>query len=143
RLVDAAYAADPAGCGRLDDIEHVIVLIQENRSFDHYFGTYRGVAGFSDPHAVHGVFAQRGYQPGRGPTPDGHLYPFHIDTAKLSLPGMCINNIDHSWETQHHAWNGGRLDSFVNAHLSANQRTAPLTMGYYARGDLPFYYALA
>src|SRR5216684_5117062 len=39
----------PAVCSKLTDIEHVVILIQENRSFDHYFGSYRGVSGFSDP----------------------------------------------------------------------------------------------
>src|SRR5213596_1099628 len=42
-----ALAMSPK-CGQLTDIEHVVILIQENRSFDHYFGTYRGVRGFSD-----------------------------------------------------------------------------------------------
>src|ERR1700757_5183400 len=38
----------PSSCSKLTDIEHVVILIQENRSFDHYFGSYRGVHGFSD-----------------------------------------------------------------------------------------------
>jgi len=39
----------PSSCSKLTDIEHVVILIQENRSFDHYFGSYRAVRGFSDP----------------------------------------------------------------------------------------------
>jgi phospholipase C len=42
----------PSVCSKLTDIEHVIILIQENRSFDHYFGSYRGVRGFSDRSAA-------------------------------------------------------------------------------------------
>ena len=42
----------PSGCSKLTDIEHVVILIQENRSFDHYFGSYRGVRGFSDQSAA-------------------------------------------------------------------------------------------
>ncbi len=38
--------------GTIQDIEHIVILMQENRSFDHYFGTLRGVRGFSDPHPV-------------------------------------------------------------------------------------------
>jgi phospholipase C len=38
--------------GTIDDVEHVVFLMQENRSFDHYFGTLRGVRGFADPHPV-------------------------------------------------------------------------------------------
>jgi phospholipase C len=43
----ARALADSPKCGRLEDIEHVVILVQENRSFDHYFGTYRGVRGFT------------------------------------------------------------------------------------------------
>src|SRR5438105_14294557 len=74
----------PPRCGRLDDIEHVVILVQENRSFDHYFGTYRGVTGFADPNVLLltdgsglSVFAQPGYP---GGFDGGHLYPFHLDS---------------------------------------------------------------
>src|SRR5581483_7585155 len=59
-FVKAALAA-PATCGSLSDIEHVVILVQENRSFDHYFGTYPGVSGFQDSAALPGVFSQPGY----------------------------------------------------------------------------------
>src|SRR5438067_7374903 len=63
-------------CGSLNDIEHVIFLVQENRSFDHYFGAYKGVRGYSDPNALPGVFDQPGYPvAGFG----GELLPFHIN----------------------------------------------------------------
>jgi len=38
--------------GSIADVEHIVILVQENRSFDHYFGTLRGVRGFGDPRAV-------------------------------------------------------------------------------------------
>jgi phospholipase C len=38
----------PSACSKLTDIKHVVIIVQENRSFDHYFGSYRGVRGFSD-----------------------------------------------------------------------------------------------
>jgi len=41
-----------SACSKLTDIEHVVILIQENRSFDHYFGSYRGVRGYSDQHGI-------------------------------------------------------------------------------------------
>jgi len=142
-LVRAAMSA-PKQCGRLTDIEHVVILIQENRSFDNYFGTYRGVRGFSDRKALKppgggSVFAQPGYnKPGFG----GHLYPFHLDTEHAN--GECTNDIDHSWAPQHGYWNGGRMDSFVSEHLKVDgAANGPLTMGYYTREDLRFYYALA
>src|SRR5262245_12130313 len=64
----ARALAAPERCGRLTDVEHVVILIQENRSFDHYFGSYRGVRGFGDRRALLltdgsglTVFAQPGY----------------------------------------------------------------------------------
>jgi phospholipase C len=135
--VAAALAAAPR-CGRLRDIEHVVILVQENRSFDHYFGSYRAVAGFQDPLAPPGVFSQQGY-PAAGY--GGVLQPFHIDTNN---GGECTSDINHSWGPQHAYWNGGRLDRFVSGHVAVDgQTTGALTMGYYTRADLEFYYAVA
>src|SRR3954447_4474974 len=60
-VIERAFAADPCGTGSLSDIEHFVFLMQENRSFDHYFGTLSGVRGFDDPGALPGVFKQKGY----------------------------------------------------------------------------------
>ncbi len=137
--------ANPPSCGSLNDIQHVVILIQENRSFDHYFGSYRGVAGFADPSALTlndgsglKVFAQPGYPGGF----DGdHLYPFHLDSFHN---GECTNDINHSWGPQHTYWDGGAMDGFVSGHLAVDgSANGPLTMGYYTRADLSFYYALA
>jgi phospholipase C len=143
-LIAKALAAPPS-CGSLSDIQHVIILVQENRSFDHLFGSYRGVTGFADPNALPltdgsglNVFAQPGYPGGY----DGdHLYPFHIDSYNN---GECTNDIDHSWGPQHTYWDNGKMDGFVTGHIAADgSANGPLTMGYYARKDLDFYYALA
>jgi len=146
RLVGRALAQSTGGCGSLGDIGHIVILIQENRSFDHYFGSYRGVSGFADPNVLAlgdgsglSVFAQPGYPGGYD---GGHLYPFHLDST--SQQGECTNDIDHSWPTQHGAWNGGAMDKFLVEHLASNgAQNGPLTMGYYTRADLGFYYALA
>src|SRR5581483_11822067 len=98
-----AALASPTRCGaKLTDIEHVVFFIQENRSFDHYFGSYRGVQGFADPHPQRltdgsglSVFAQPGY-PASGF--GGHLYPFRLD---VSHNGECVHDIDHDWGPQH------------------------------------------
>jgi phospholipase C len=140
-LVDA-LAATPQ-CGRLHEIEHVVILIQENRSFDCYFGTYRGVAGFSDPTVLvqpdgRPIFQQPGYNV---PGYDGHLFPFRLDT--VTKTGECTNDITHNWGPQHQAWNSGAMDAWVTTHVAADPVNGPLTMGYYTRQDLPFYHALA
>jgi len=121
--------------GRLSDIEHVVILIQENRSFDHYFGTYPGVRGFADRHG-RSAFTQRGYtKPGHG----GRLLPFHLDTHGQP---QCTQDITHEWGAQHRSWDHGRMDRFVKEHL-ASDRDGALTMGYYRRHDIDFYYRLA
>src|SRR6202171_2560257 len=72
----AASLPVPAVCSKLTDIDHVVILIQENRSFDHYFGSYRGVHGFSDQSMA---FQQPDPANTTNP-PVGALLPFHLDT---------------------------------------------------------------
>ncbi|HEX4620858.1 MAG TPA: alkaline phosphatase family protein, partial [Myxococcaceae bacterium] len=113
----------------------------ENRSFDHYFGTYKGVRGFADPAAIRqadgsSIFAQR---TGAG---DTRQLPFHLKT--VGGQGECTNDIGHSWGTQHTSWDQGLMDRWMMAHIADDGPVdAPLTMGYYNREDLPFHYALA
>ena len=151
RLIDTALAAATAN-GSLSDIKHFVILMQENRSFDHYFGTLSGVRGFADPNvptqtvggASYPVFDQFGYQPGTGVTSTGYIQPFRLLNDPPLEEGQTTNDIDHSWAGQHNSWNGGRMDSFITSHLSTDGATnGPVTMGYYTRADLPFYYALA
>jgi len=127
----------PSVCSKLTDIEHVIIFIQENRSFDHYFGSYRGVRGFSDQSLAF-------QQPDPANTTDppvGALLPFHLDTSKTNA--ACTHDITHDWVPQHQSWNSGAMDGFVTSRLPITPNDAVLTMGYYTRADLPFYYAVA
>ena len=141
-IIERAYAADPAGSGSLGDIEHVVLLMQENRSFDHYFGTMSGVRGFDDASPA---FRQRGYQPGTGPSADGYLSPFRLNTTHgLTLDGEVINDPNHDWGTQHRAWHGGAMDQWVATHLATDGPVnGPVVMGYYTRADVPVHRALA
>ena len=127
----------PSGCAKITDIEHVVILTQENRSFDHYFGSYRGVRGFSDSSAAF-------QQPDSSNTtiaPVGTLLPFHLDTTQVDA--ACTHDISHDWVPQHQSWDNGKMDGFVNSRLPINSSDALLTMGYYTRADIPYYYALA
>jgi phospholipase C len=139
-LARAAASTKPAGSD-LGAIEHVVFFMQENRSFDHYFGTYPGVRGFDDhPAGSLGAFSQR-WPGGRDKT----LLPFHLDSA--SGIGECTFDLDHSWPGQH-ACRGAKGDNsaFVSTHTQAKYegpKQGTLTMGYYRRSDLPYYYALA
>ncbi|MFB7724092.1 phospholipase C [Nocardia sp. NPDC056100] len=141
-IIERAYAADPAGMGGLGDIEHFVLLMQENRSFDHYFGTLSGVRGFDDPSPA---WNQYGYAPGVGPTADGFINPFRLDTERgPSLDGECINDPDHTWAGMHKAWNNGRNDGWMPMSIaSVGAANGPAAMGYYTRADIPVHHDLA
>ena len=141
-VIERAHAVDPAGTGSLSDIEHFVFLMQENRSFDHYFGTLSGVRGFDDASES---FKQYGYQPGVGPSATGYVNPFRLDTARgTTLQGVAINDPTHNWGPQHRSWNGGRMDRWVAEHLRQDgPENGPVVMGYYTRADIPVHYALA
>ena len=143
-LIEKATAATAGPNATLGDIEHVVFLMQENRSFDHYFGTLSGVRGYSDPAAAPHVFDQFGYRPGKGPDPTGYLQPFHLLSDPPLTDGQTTNDISHNWAPQHQSWNGGAMDRFVTAHLAADGvKNGLVSMGYFNRSDLAFYYALA
>ncbi|MEU3503575.1 alkaline phosphatase family protein [Streptomyces hundungensis] len=137
---EAVAAGRPRG-GSLRDVKHVVMLMQENRSFDHYFGTLSGVRGFRDPDALklpngRSVF----YQPD-AVNPRGYLLPFHLDTRSTSA--QAIPSTSHAWAVQHQAWNGGAMDQWLPAHRKADGANGPYVMGYYTREDIPFQFALA
>jgi phospholipase C len=118
--------------GDLSDLEHVVILMQENRSFDHYFGTLRGVRGFADPRPL---LRPGGSSVFRQPLAEGSaevLTPFHLDAASTSA--QSLRSLDHSWKGTHDLWKWH--DAWVPTK-------SPLTMGYFTRADLPFYHALA
>ncbi|HEX3928759.1 MAG TPA: alkaline phosphatase family protein [Gemmatimonadales bacterium] len=134
-------AQTPRQPASLRDIKHLVVLMQENRSFDHYFGTMAGVRGFDDPHALkldggRSVF----YQPD-AENPVGYVLPFHLDTQATSA--QKIPSTSHSWSVQHSAWNNGKMDNWLLAHRKADGVNGPYVMGYYTRADIPFQFALA
>jgi phospholipase C len=144
RVVEQAAAAVPTQHAPLSDIKHVVYLMMENRSFDHYFGTMAGVRGFGDKNAIPGVFRQAGYTPGKGPDPHGHLPPFHLDTKDLASYAECVDDITHDWAPQHLSRNGGKMDGWLTTHLKQDGPSiGPLTMGYYEQPDIPLYRALA
>jgi phospholipase C len=127
--------------GSLRDIKHIVLLMQENRSFDHYFGTLAGVRGFGDPDALTLSTGQSVFhQPDPG-HPNGYMLPFHLDTRTSSA--QKIPSTSHAWAVQHDAWNGGRMDNWMPAHRKADGAKAPYVMGYHTRDDIPFQFALA
>ena len=133
----SSLGAPSLPCSKVTGIEHVVILIQENRSFDHYFGSYRGVRGFSDRSAAF----QQADSANTTNSPLGALLPFHLDTSATNA--ACTPDITHDWVPQHQSWNNGAMNQFVSSRLPINSNDAVLSMGYYTRADLPYYYALA
>jgi phospholipase C len=134
-----------SSCASLSDIQHVIIFIQENRSFDHYFGTLRGVRGFADPDAIiqsNGlpVFYQND-PANTSSAPVGTLLPLHLNT--LTTDASCTHDVTHDWVPQHQSWNNGLMDAFARVHAQVDGKYGDLTMAYYNELDLPYYYAVA
>ncbi len=136
-----ALAIDPAAQSTFYDAEHVVILMQENRSFDHAFGALKGVRGFLDKRAFvkqdgHSVFFQK--------NDDGkYASPARLDLRNTKSTWM--SSLPHSWADQQKALNKGKYDQWLQAKASGNKdyKNIPLTLGYYNREDLPFYYQLA
>jgi phospholipase C len=118
--------------GSIQDVEHVVILMQENRAFDHYFGCLKGVRGYDDPRAISLPGGKAVWLQPTAPGADDHVAPFRLDARKTSAETM--NSLDHSWKGSHEAWK--RHDNWIKAKT-------PMTMGYFTRDDIPFYYALA
>ena len=130
--------AAPPRCGHLSDIEHVVIFIQENRSFDHYFGTYRGVRGFDDTAGRRRLLPAG--LPGRRATAATCCRSISTRTPTASAPTTSPTTGARSTA----AGTAAAMDGFVREHLAAEGiENGPLTMGYYTRADLPFYHALA
>jgi phospholipase C len=117
--------------GTLNDVEHVVILMQENRSFDHYFGTLPGVRGFSDritiplPGGRH-VWQQQGES--------RLVLPYHLDSKRGNA--QRVSGTPHSWVDEQSAWDNGRMSAWPTYKT-------PTSMGYYRRHELPFQFALA
>ena len=148
--------------GSLKDVKHVVIHMQENRSFDHYFGTLAGVTGFGDPNALtqtdttppfdtvggKSIFFQ--YDPHN---PDGYLLPFHLDTQRTS--SQAIPSTSHAWTFQHESLNitvgstpgaptTALNNNWIPSHFTADgAKNYWYVMGYYERQDIPFHFALA
>jgi phospholipase C len=120
--------------GSINDVEHVVFMMQENRSFDHYFGALRGVRGFGDPRAVKLPSGKSVWHQPDTNNPDGFELPFHPGAPNLGL--QFLEDLAHDWTTGHDAWNGGAYDQWI-----PNKGTA--TMAHLVRSDIPYHYALA
>lgn len=136
-----AFAIDPAPGSTYLDAEHIVFLMQENRSFDHTYGTLQGVRGFNDPRAIRLPGNNRVWLQSNK---EGETYcPFRLDIKDSKATWM--SSLPHAWDNQVDARNNGKYDKWLDTKRSGYQEYAgmPLTLGYYTRQDIPFYYSLA
>ena len=117
--------------GTIRDVEHIVILTQENRGFDHYFGSLRGVRGFGDPRPA---LLPSGKPVWHQPNGNSEVLPFHPTAPNLGAQFMV--GTEHGWNRGHAAWNGGKYDQWI-------PNKGVQTMAYMTRADIPFHYALA
>ncbi|MEI9920415.1 MAG: phospholipase C, phosphocholine-specific [Bacteroidota bacterium] len=136
-----AFEINPAAGTTFLDAEHVVILMQENRSFDHCYGTLNGVRGFNDPRAIR---LPNGKPVWYQTNEKGQTYaPFRLNIKETNATWM--GSLPHGWTDQTDARNNGRCDQWLVAKKSGHKeyKEMPLTMGFYTREDVPFYYSLA
>ncbi|MBV8501208.1 MAG: phospholipase C, phosphocholine-specific [Paucibacter sp.] len=119
--------------GTLADVGHVVILMQENRSFDHYFGTLNGVRGFGDRFTIPLPEGRQVWQQARNDKGE-QLMPFHLDGSKGNA--QRAHGAPHTWVDSHKAWGDGRLQEWPRYKTAAS-------MAYMKAEEVPFQFALA
>ncbi|MGY8527444.1 phosphocholine-specific phospholipase C [Paracidovorax citrulli] len=118
--------------GTIMDVQHVVILMQENRSFDQYFGTLRGVRGFGDRFTIPMPNGRKVWQQERK---DGSVItPYHLDGTANNA--QRVAGTPHSWIDSQDAWDDGRMSRWPVAKTDTS-------MGYYREQEIPFQFALA
>lgn len=109
-------------------IKHVIVVMKENRSFDHIFGALGAMQ--PDAETFSAAFTN--------PDPHGFaVAPYHLNTTCLQT------DPPHQWQAMHDQVNGGRMDNYARVAGADSGTEGWFVLGYYDEHDLPFYYWLA
>jgi phospholipase C len=135
-LTAIAAPTASSATGTIADVKHIVVLMQENRSFDHYFGSLKGLRGFADRSTIP---LPGGFSVFNQPNGGGRQFPFPLrgSASDAETLAQCQGDIAHSWSDQHAAWHNGKLDNWMAAKNKIG------CLGYLDRGDLPVHYALA
>lgn len=135
-LIDRARAIPAARrTGTVRDVRHIVVHMQENRSFDHYFGMLNGVRGFGDPRPLRLPGGRSVWAQPSAEHSDGHVLPYHGDSH--TSRSFKVDGADQSHVENMHIFNRGRYDRWGHTGELHNR------LLHYGPGDLPFYYALA
>jgi len=121
--------------GTIKDVKHVVLLMLENRSFDSYFGTYKGVRGYGDRFVLPAPNGQNiFYQTYTKTTPVSTYTPYHLDETKGNA--QRAGGTPHTWSDAQAGWDHGRMYKWPDAKTH-------LSLGYYEDAEVPFQRALA
>jgi phospholipase C len=140
-VIQKALAIHPEPGSTFYDAEHIVFLMQENRSFDHIYGHLQGVRGYNDPRAVQ---LPNGNRVWLQTNKEGETFaPFRLDVKDTRAAWM--GSLPHGWSDQTDARNDGKYDRWLEVKQTHRKDYAgmPLTMGFGERADFPFYYSLA
>ncbi|CCE80555.1 Piso0_003674 [Millerozyma farinosa CBS 7064] len=122
--------------GDLGDIKHVVLFMQENRAFDHYYGTMAGVRGFQDPNALKRKDNSTVWQQPTGKKESKYLLPFYLNEDKdYAESNQCSLFGSNDWTPNHKAWNNGTIDGWVTGN-------SPYSWSYFKRGDIPTHFSI-
>ena len=126
----------------LSQVKHLVFLMQENRSFDHYFGTFPGARGSTTRPRSGCPPAGRSSSSPTRPTPTATSSPGTCPPSPPAPPA--VPSLSHDWRDQHASWNQGAMDGWLLTHLASDgDANGSFTMGYYTQEDIPFHWALA
>ncbi|KAG5927907.1 hypothetical protein E4U42_001584 [Claviceps africana] len=132
-------AAGAVQAGSLKDVKHIVLFMQENRAFDHYFGTMAGVRGFGDANLqINPDGRSTLEQPIQPQNGVDILKPWHINYlgGEWTSATQCMGAGDNGWRTMHSAFNGGLGNNWAQAD-------GPYSLGYYKRQDIPTHFDIA
>lgn len=111
--------------GTIQDVKHIVILTQENRSFDNYFGTLKGVRGFGDRFTIPMTERRKVWE--QYDANKKKVLPYHLDSRLGNA--QRVTGTNHSWSDGQGAWDNGRMSDWV-AHKQ------PQSMGYYKNKKL-------
>ena len=121
--------------GTIKDVKHVVILMQENRSFDHYFGTMNGVRGFGDRFPIPLPGGRTVWAQNHTKAEPKVIAPFPLNTTQ-TFAHMRVEGTPHNWPDAQYAWDNGRMANWPD-------HKQPHSMGYFVESDIPFQWALA
>jgi phospholipase C len=114
----------------LAGIDHIVVLMMENRSFDHFLGALASDAAYASKALVEGLKGTEA-----NPSSDGTTM-----VPVFKMANFTPEDPPHGWAAAHNQFNEGKNDGFVKAHAGASEKEA---MGYHDRSQIPLYYWFA